>query len=228
MELVLLHALPFNGSMWTHQRNLIPGRTHTPDLYAFGDTLHDWAAAILERVSGHRLLVVGNSIGGSCALEVAALAPERVAGVVLIGAKAAHRPEPSLRSEACQLLMEQGMKPAWERYWGPLIFPKASQQIHLKAKRCAMSMDRADIAKGVNAFHTRPTRDDLLPQLSCPLICISGEYDIAPGPIVMASQAKAAAEGHLKIIPNCGHYVPFEKPAELNALLRTLIENLDD
>jgi 8-oxo-dGTP diphosphatase len=61
--------------------------------------------------------MVGNSVGGSCALEVALQAPDRVEVIVLIGANAGGRPEP-FRDEAVRVFREKGMDEAWPRYWG--------------------------------------------------------------------------------------------------------------
>jgi len=57
MELVLLHALPFDGSMWAGQQNLMPGATHAPTLYALGDTVSEWDTAVLDQIQGDRLIV---------------------------------------------------------------------------------------------------------------------------------------------------------------------------
>jgi pimeloyl-ACP methyl ester carboxylesterase len=94
LQLLFLHALPFDGSMWAAQAQLLPGSTFTPTLYPFGDSVEAWAAVALKVAKGDRLIVVGCSVGGSCALELALAAPNRVAALVLIGTKAAHRPDP--------------------------------------------------------------------------------------------------------------------------------------
>jgi pimeloyl-ACP methyl ester carboxylesterase len=133
------------------------------------------------------LIVVGNSIGGSCALEMAALALERIAALVLIGAKAGHRRDPELRSEAIELLGNSGVEAAWERYWNPLISPSAPSGVRARARSWAKKMGWKAIARGVDAFHTRPSREDLLPHLKCPVVCVSGEHDVAPGPPAMLS-----------------------------------------
>lgn len=226
LELVLLHALPFDGSMWEEQSNLLPGHTHAPTMYGLGETLPQWASKILGSLGGDRLIAVGNSVGGSCALEMAVLAPERIAALVLIGAKAGHRRDPALRAEAVELLGNRGVEAAWDRYWNPLICPSAPSALRDRARSRATTLDWRAIARGVDAFHTRPDRDDVLPRLECPVVCISGEHDVAPGPAVMARQARSARDGRLTIVPQCGHYVPFEKPAVLNAILRALIDEL--
>ncbi len=226
MELVLLHALPFDGSMWQPQRNLMPGRTYAPTLYGLGDTLAEWAASVLDRIPGDRLIVVGNSVGGSCALEMASLAPDRMAALVLIGTKAGHRPDPRLRTEARELLRDQGVPAAWRRYWAPLFSPSAPKALLAESARRAAGLSAAEIATGVEAFHTRTGRSEVLATLRCPILCISGEHDRAPGPETTAAQAACARHGRLIIQPDCGHYVPLEQPGMLNAILGSLIQEL--
>jgi len=226
MELVLLHALPFDGSMWHQQLNLLPGRTHAPTLYEFGDTITEWASAVLDRIQGERLIVVGNSVGGSCGLEMAALAADRIAALVLVDAKAGHRPEPMLRVEVLGMLHEKGVEAAWEKFWAPLFSSSVPLDVLAQATRIATGLPVAAIAKGVNAFHTRTDRDDLLSTLSCPILCISGEHDRAPGVARMTAQARTARAGRLIVLPDCGHYVPLERPEELNSILQSLIHEL--
>ncbi|MDK1389512.1 hypothetical protein QN224_29465 [Sinorhizobium sp. 8-89] len=48
VELLLLHALPLDGSMWADQLDLLPGETYAPTLYGFGDRVEDWAAEALR------------------------------------------------------------------------------------------------------------------------------------------------------------------------------------
>jgi pimeloyl-ACP methyl ester carboxylesterase len=120
LELLFLHALPLDGSMWAGQKQLLPGSTYTPTLYPFGDSIEAWAAAALKVAKGDRLVVVGCSVGGSCALELAVAAPERVAALVLIGTKAVHRPDPALHASALEMLQEKGLEEAWKVFWAPL------------------------------------------------------------------------------------------------------------
>jgi len=48
LELLLLHALPLDGSMWSSQLDIFPGATYAPTLYGFGDRVEDWAAEALR------------------------------------------------------------------------------------------------------------------------------------------------------------------------------------
>jgi hypothetical protein len=48
MQIVFLHALPFDGRMWSAERDLLDGRVLAPRLYELGDSVEAWAAAVLQ------------------------------------------------------------------------------------------------------------------------------------------------------------------------------------
>lgn len=141
MELVFLHALPFDGRMWDHTTAVLDGETFAPDLFDLGDSIESWASAVLREVGSDELIVVGCSVGGSCALEVASAAPEQVAAIVLIGAKAEVNPDPLLRDSAIRALETQGMAAAWRNDWLPLFAETTSSQVKESARswRCSMT-----------------------------------------------------------------------------------------
>jgi pimeloyl-ACP methyl ester carboxylesterase len=226
LELLLLHALPLDGSMWARQMHIVPGSTYAPTLYPLGDSIELWAAEALKLVRGNRVIVVGCSVGGSCALETAVAAPERIAALVLIGTKAAHRRDPALEASVLKSLRETGMAETWRVLWAPLLSKVASTEAIGDAERIALRQSSHEVARGVTVFHTRPSRDRFLSEFDGPIILITGADDTAPGPQRSAEQADAARFGRLHVIPGCGHYVPLEKPEILNAILREVITEL--
>lgn len=223
LQLLFLHALPFDGSMWDEQRGVLPGATYAPTLYPFGNTVEAWAAEALKLVTGDRLIVVGCSVGGSCALELAVAAPERIAALVLVGTKAEHRSDSGLHASALETLQVEGMEKAWKDYWAPLFSPSAGAQVIREAKRLALHQSSQDIVRGVTAFHTRPSRHPFLAAFPRPIIIVTGADDSALGLKISAAQAKSAPWGSLHVIPECGHYVPLERPKQLNSILRDVI-----
>jgi len=226
LELLFLHALPLDGSMWAGQKQLMPGSTHTPTLYSLGDSIEAWAAAALNVAKGDRLIVVGCSVGGSCALELAVAAPDRVAALVLIGTKAGHRPDPALHASALETLQEKGLEEAWKVFWAPLFSRSANSRVIDDAKRIMLRQSPLDVARGVTAFHRRQSRDQVLSAFPRPVIIVTGADDVTPGPKVSTAQADSAQHGQLHIVPECGHYVPLERPEHLNSILRKLIATL--
>jgi pimeloyl-ACP methyl ester carboxylesterase len=212
--------------MWSGQKELLPGSTYAPNLYPLGDSVEDWATEALKSIKGDRLIVVGCSVGGSCALELAIAAPDRVAALVLIGTKAGHRPDPALHASALQTLQEKGLEEAWRVFWAPLFSSSANNHVISDAKSIALRQSPQEIARGVTAFHSRQARDQFLSGFPCPVVVVTGADDNAPGPKVSAQQADSAKHGRLHVIPECGHYVPLERPEHLNAILREVITSL--
>jgi pimeloyl-ACP methyl ester carboxylesterase len=112
-------------------------------------------------------------------------------------------------------------------FWAPLFSPSASADTIALAKRTALRQSTEDVLRGVTVFHTRPDRSDALSRLTCPVIMISGAEDVAPDPGATRAQARRAKAGVVHIITACGHYVPLERPDELNAILRGVIAAAD-
>src|ERR671923_2966358 len=100
MTVLFLHALPLDERMWEPQRDAFPDAV-TPRLYGRGSSMEGWARGILDEVEGD-FAVVGSSMGGYCALEVVRQAPERVRGLVLVGARA-EADSPERRERRAQL-----------------------------------------------------------------------------------------------------------------------------
>jgi pimeloyl-ACP methyl ester carboxylesterase len=225
LAMLFLHALPLDGAMWSAQADLLPDATYAPTLYGFGDSLTEWAAAALAQVRQKRIVVVGNSVGGSCALEVARLAPDRVAALVLVGTNAKHRPNPELHARALRLLAQGGVEAAWQAFWHPL-FSDGNDEARSMGRQLALGHSAEDIARGVTVFHTRPDLEVALGAFEGPVAYVTGAEDIAPGPESSARQAALARNGRLVVIEGCGHYAPLERPAELNAILGEVIGGL--
>ena len=224
--LLFLHALPLDGSMWSEFADLMPGATFAPTLYGFGDTLQEWARGALQSANSRRLIVVGCSVGGSCALEIAAIAPDRVAALVLIATKAAHRPDPALRDAVIETLEREGIQKAWTDYWATLLSPKVGLRVADHAKSIALRQSLQDIARGVAVFHSRPGREAFAATWPKETIIISGEHDSAPGVDHSIALAKSMQNSRCEIIEGSGHYVPLEQPEALKKILKQLIETV--
>lgn len=221
MQVVLLHALPFDGSMWDGVTARLDVPVLAPTLYDLGDSLEEWAAAVLDLSTPGPLLVAGNSVGGSCALEVARAAPDRVRALVLIGTKAGVRPEPAFRDEALAVLASDGMEAAWDRYWAPLFPSTTSGAVLDAARRSALAQDSDAVARGVRAFHDRRDLTGVVEAWTRPLVVVSGEQDHTPPPETTRPFADGPGRS-FRLVDGCGHYVPLERPDVIADLLESL------
>jgi pimeloyl-ACP methyl ester carboxylesterase len=221
LGLLFLHALPLDGRMWAAQVALFSDKSYAPTLYRAGTSLNDWAVSALAEVRQRRIVVVGCSVGGSCALEVARLAPERVAALVLIGTNARHRPDPEFHARALGILKD-GVAAGWDAFWDPL-FAEGNQDARRDGRRLAMSHSAEDIARGTSVFHTRPDLEHVLAGFDGPVVYVTGDVDVAPGRQSSARQAGLAQNGRLEVIQGCGHYVPLEQPEAVNRILLDIV-----
>ena len=118
-----------------------------PTLYGLGASVEDWASAVLAQCRDDELMVVGNSVGASCALEMARAAPDQVRGVVLVGARPGVRRDPQARDAAVRLLQREGVSAAWDRYWAPLFSAQAPPEVVAGAKEIALARAVDDLVK---------------------------------------------------------------------------------
>ena len=223
LALLFLNALPFDGRMWDQQIGILPDHSFAPNLYAFGDDIQDWAARCLALVPQRRLVVVGCSVGGSCALEVINLAPERVAAAVLIGTKARHDPNPKALTQACKTVEQHGVVGAWKRYWASHFDTATDATIRRKAKEIALAQTPNALTNGLKAFHTRPSRETTVSHSTMPMHIVTGDADTLPGPEYARRLAALSATALLHVFEGCGHYIPMMQPTRLNALIKDVI-----
>jgi pimeloyl-ACP methyl ester carboxylesterase len=226
MLTVFLHALPFDGRMWSAADRLINTNVLVPDLFSHGDSIVEWAEAALAMAGSEEMLVVGSSVGGSCALELALLAPKQVSAIVLIGCKASVRPDPIARDQAIHTLETQGMDAAWSAYWAPLFGTSTPLSVLSFARDLALSQDVQQVVNGVRAFHDRRDLSEVVASWRKPLIVISGDQDRTPP----STATRALGQGpnrNFHLVNDCGHYVSLEQPKQLQSILVDLHVKID-
>lgn len=204
--------------MWHEVANGLQHQVVAPNLYQLGPTLQHWALGVLDLAGRGPLVVVGNSIGGSCAIEVARLAPAAVQHLILIGAKPGHRPDPAFRDTAVRLLETAGIEAAWSRYWAPVIGPTAPADVAESIRRMALAQSVEDLIRGVRVFHGRTDRSAFLSSWTGPVTVVSGEYDLAPAH--NRELAERLQHGRFSLISGSGHYAPTEAASRVREVIQ--------
>jgi pimeloyl-ACP methyl ester carboxylesterase len=199
MRLLLLHAYPFDPSMWEPQLPLLAAHDLVvPRLYDLsGETVEAWAAG-LEPELGEGAVVVGASMGGYLALELARRAPEQVQALVLVGAKAtADTPERRAGREATLAELAAGRLP------DDLPAPVSAEEL---ARATRLLRDRPDQTATVCAF------DGPL------LVCVGADDEILSVQEA-SSLAASAPDGSAVVFPGAGHLPCLEDPEAFNPVL---------
>jgi pimeloyl-ACP methyl ester carboxylesterase len=192
------------------------------DVHARHGSLPAMAAALLAECPGRHVLI-GASMGGMLALEVARQAPERVRALALLGSSArADTPELlQLRGDAI-VLFEQGRMD--EVIQANVLFafhPNGARRREL-VDDYLQAMRRAGATQLVRqnrAVMARPDSRPLLPQLRCPVLVLCGEADRLAAPEHSREIAALVPGARLEIVPGAGHMLTMEQPERVNALL---------
>jgi pimeloyl-ACP methyl ester carboxylesterase len=219
---------------------LLPGLACDGELFAgLADTLAPWAPTVsdvhtrepsLPRMAARLLaehpgplVLVGTSMGGMLALEAAQQAPQRIAGLALLGTTArADTPELiRLRSDAITCF-EQGGAEALLRANVMFAFHPQHQRDRALVERYVQMVLRAGTTQLIAQNRAVMARADLrtaLPAIRCPALMLCGEADALTPPACAHEIAQAIPGARLELIERAGHMLTLEQPARVGALL---------
>jgi 3-oxoadipate enol-lactonase len=208
VTVLLLHAFPLDERMWEPQREVLNQHdVIAPRLYGRGPTMAAWADSVAGETSGD-LTVVGASMGGYCALALARRAPERVRGLLLLGARpdADSDERRAGRADTIELIRGDGPDGLWR-----MMRPKLFRDEGL-ADEGLLYRDGDALVGAVEAIRDRADSTDVVRAFAGPVEFVVGEFD----PFVSASEL---AEHEVREIGGAGHLANLERPEEFNSLL---------
>ncbi len=251
---VLLHGLgATNSSMLPTLADLSHDhRVLAPDLPGFGESgkplrayhpafYADWLHAFLNATGVERAVLVGNSMGGRIAIEMALRHPARVERLVLFAPSLAFRrfrflqpavrllaaelgavPVPVPRCLAMRVLRfmfaePERLPPAW--YDAAMdefqrVFSTLRGRIAFFSAARQIYLEAAD---GPDGFWQR------LPMLESPALFLWGDQDVLVPAAFARHVATALPHATSVVLPSCGHVPQFEHPARTHQLVREFL-----
>jgi 2-succinyl-6-hydroxy-2,4-cyclohexadiene-1-carboxylate synthase len=246
--LLLLHGFTGSGAEWAgllprlvERRNVV-----APDLIGHGRSFApaDPARYTMERCVADllglldelelvRVDLLGYSMGGRVALQLAAAAPERV-GCLILESAAPGLAEPAERAtriasdEALAARIEQEGLEWFVDHWAamPLFASQAglpaAVRAELRARRLRGStIGYANSLRGMGAGR-QTSLWALLPQLAMPCLLISGELDIKYVALGAQMVALLPNARHI-VVPDAGHTVHLEQPERFAELVLSFL-----
>jgi pimeloyl-ACP methyl ester carboxylesterase len=230
--LVFLHSMTFSRRTWSGVCGLLGGRYRclAVDLPGHGDSprasryrtvpdIAEQVAELLDQDDVGRVVVVGNSMGGTVGVSLAEQRPDLVAGVGLVGAAvwdgeperrgwlhtraaAFFAPDGGVREPGPELVEQLFGAPDQQRYLMLLEDHRASADA---LETCLWALYAYDVAHG-------------LAGLRMPLLSVFGSrdpYRELSTPVIR----KYAARLDELVVPDGSHLLPVDKPAELAAAI---------
>lgn len=222
-RVLLLPGLACDGELFAGLRDtLAPWRPQVSDAHTHEPSLPAMATRLLADHHGP-LLLVGTSMGGMLALEAARQAPQRIAGLALLGSSArADTPELiRLRSDAITRF-EQGGAEELLRANVLFAFHPQHQSDRPLVESYVQLVLRAGAAQLIAQNRAVMARADLraaLPAIACPTLVLCGEADVLTPPEHSREIAALLPNARLEIIAGAGHMLTLEQPARVGVLL---------
>lgn len=237
---VLVHGHPFNRSMWAPQLGALAGRYRViaPDLRGYGGSpvtpgtvpmrqLAADVARLLDRLGVTRAAVVGLSMGGLIAMELAGADPARWWALGLVATTA----EPVTEAERADRLARaaqgerEGIRPLAEdmatRLFGPDVDPAVSGQV----MAMMLDTDPRGAAAALRGRAERPDYRPLLRDLDLPALVLTGDQDGYSTAEITGRLTSCLRRSHRVTLSGVGHLPNLETPARFNAELLTFLEH---
>jgi pimeloyl-ACP methyl ester carboxylesterase len=248
---VLLHGVPFDGSLWSNQFNALPEyKLIIPDLPGSGGSemvedmsmeemaecikdviVHETASLYFKEGEPHSVIIIGHSLGGYITLALAEKHPELLKGFGLFHSTAYADPEERKegRKKTIHLLREKGIneffKTSMPNLFGPGTKQERPELIEEEISNSSKFSANAIIAYQ-SAMMQRKDRSDVLKNARVPVLFVLGKYDNAVLLKDGLEQSSFPNISHVHILESSGHLGMKEESDEADRILSNYLKHL--
>lgn len=236
--IVFLHGAGMDGRMFDAQLAALPdgdgvvcwdarghGRSTLEGAFRFDDMVAD-LDALVTSIDAHRVILVGQSMGGNLAQTYVNRHPERVAGLVLIDCTANHAPLSRL-----DLLGLRSTRAVLTFYPWQLAVKQSARACGRDPRTAAYAADcLRRIGKRrfieVMDFWREALRPDATYRMPVPTLALLGDKDRS-GNIAKALPLLAASDPSVQLvtIPDAAHNSNMDQPATTNRALLSFLQD---
>jgi pimeloyl-ACP methyl ester carboxylesterase len=222
---ILIHGAGGSHLHWPAALRRMPGATvYAVDLPGHGrsegpgrEHIEDYVADIvrfMDAVGVSRGVLVGHSMGGAIAQMTALMAPERVAGLVLVGTGARLRVAPALLDGILQDA-RGALALITEWAWGPEADPAMVARGRQMMARVNPRVVWGDFA-ACDRFDIR----ERVGEITAPALVITGSEDRMTPPKFGQWLAERIPGARFVLVEGAGHMVMLEKPDQVASAVR--------
>lgn len=230
---VLIHGAGSHHLYWPPQvRRLHDQRIFAVDLPGHGksaglghQTVEDYGGEITEFLKALKLnaaILVGHSMGGAVALQVALHSPKRVLGLGLLGCGAKLRVNPTLlHSASAPATFAEAIRLVTDLSFSPEASPRLKEQAGQRMAETRPSVLYGDFL-ACDAFDVT----DRLSKVSAPTLILCGAEDKMT-PVKNSEFLQENIPGaQMEILPGAGHMLMLEQPDRVAVLLADFLNSI--
>ena len=239
VAVALLHGVGGSRHIWSDE---VSGTTRALadagftalalDLPGYGDSalppvlsiasMAEAVADTLTELGLQQAVLLGHSMGGMVAQELAALHPHRVTALVLactspaFGKPGGDWQQAFLRDRLALLDAGQGMAAVAERLVPAMVAPEVPEAARDAARRIMSAVPEATYRAALQAL-VGFDRRAALPAIRVPTLCLAAAHDRTAQPEVMQRMAGHIPGAQYQCLEGAGHIANVEKPEAFNA-----------
>jgi pimeloyl-ACP methyl ester carboxylesterase len=246
-NLFLIHTVGDNLNIWYNQVPVLSKsyRVITYDMRGFGKTdspngeytialMAEDAYNLLKAIDVEETYVLGHSLGGRIALELAIKNPEMVKALIFANSSPALTPptdgSPSLLQETVEQIRKGDIKTIAEMSASMFVSQRFQSHnpeefdkyVKIKLQNKADGFDRI-----TRATLLTPQVPPDLSKIKCPLLLIRGEYDRTEFKIGAKNIHQAVTNSKLVTLPT-GHTAAVELPDKFNSAVLAFLSEIND
>jgi 3-oxoadipate enol-lactonase len=241
--LLLVHGFPLNRQVWSPQVAAFRHdyRLIAPDLRGLGESWGTADPVAMDRYAEDLLslmlhlntgpvILAGHSMGGYVALAFAKAFPQSLAGLVLVATKAgADTPEAAAaRRASAERVRAEGSSAVVDAMAAKMLSPGNTDPAMAAEVRGFMASSGPEgVIAALLGMAGRPDAGPWLGRIRVPTLVVAGADDAIMAPAEAVALAGGIPDAQLKVIPNAGHLVAYERAEAFNAVLGTWLARRD-
>ena len=216
--LVLIPGFMTDDDLW---RDISPFLSDRDIVYASlneGSSIEELATRLLERLP-QRFILLGFSMGGYVARQIAYSAPTRVEALILVGTSS------RAGAPSSQTSSPQSFKGLSTRALARALHPSRASCRSLLDRLRAMSIRGGGDLYARLSTMERKSDHSKLGLITCPTLVVAAANDLLR-PLEEGQELADALNTPLVVVEDCGHMVPMEKPEKLSKIIQDWLASL--
>jgi len=219
--LVMVPAMGCGQDIYTPLAEGLSDIIRMQTVIADADRLEACVSQVLK-VAPEKFVILGTSFGGRVALETALAAPQRVEGLVVIGASAGASPDPAAGLARSRRLRGAEFKDVVEEMANMIAHLSGPLGPHTRREFIRMAEIQGGelLARQSDALAHRANLTMRLGEIACPALMLWGLEDQFVSWRDGLKMSAACAHARFVEIKECGHFPTLEAPDETNDAIR--------